>query len=142
MSAAQAFLAALATALNTDAGLKALLESGRGASLTPPLPAYLIEAPPDEPFPYLTFNIATDDSWDTSDGFGGELTADIHAFTQGLSAAANYALRDRAAAIATDPAWALSAANLVYCRPSSRRMLKEGQNIYHGVVSVRALIEL
>lgn len=141
MSPAEAFLAALSTALANDGALGALLASGRGVALSAPFPAYLEAAPPDEPYPYITFSIPSDNAWDVSEGFGAEALIDVHSWTRGTSPTANFALRSRIEAICRDPAWTLSGFNLVLCRPSARRMMGEDQQIFHGVVTLRVLIE-
>lgn len=138
---AEAFLAALATGLTTDAGLKTQLEALRGVTLSLPLPAYLISAPPDEPEPFLTFNVVSDDAWNVSEATGRELLVDVHAWTKGISATPCYGLNSRVRALCTDPAWTLTGANLIYCRPQRARLIPDEGDIYHGVVSVRALIE-
>lgn len=142
MSAAQAFLTGLAAAINADATLKTLLEAGRGVTLSAPLPVYLAVAPPDEPWPFLTFNIVADNAWDVSDGIGSEIIADVHIWTQAASPASNYALAARVEKILTDPAWALTAANLVFCRVQSRRCNADDGQSFHGTVTVRALVEV
>lgn len=139
--AESAFLAGLSTALAADTQLGALLAAELGSALSAPFPAFLMEAPADQPEPYITFNLATERAWHDSDGPGAELDVDVHVWTRGTSATPNFGIRARIKTMCFDPAWQLAGADLVYCRPDGGRCDKDGDG-FHGVVTLRALVRV
>lgn len=145
--AASAFLTALYGALGADTQLGALISAervaqGLGAAVSAaPFPAYLMEAPADEPEPFITYNIADERSWHDSDGPGAELIVDLHIWTRGTSPTPNFNIAARLKAMCFDPAWALSGASLVLCRTQGSHCDKDGDG-FHGVVTLRALVRV
>lgn len=130
-------LAAVFAAMDGDAALKTLLEAGRGAPLSAPLPIYPTKAPPDEPLPYITFNTVAEPSWDTSDSIGADVRFDIHGYA--ATEAEARALVERAAVLFTDPSLSLAGLTLIHCRRVDGRCDPDGEG-FHGVATIRTII--
>ena len=137
----EALLTAIYDALKADATLRTLIETYRGGPAPNPLPIYESAAPPDEPFPYLTFNEAADTDWDVSEAYGRELLIDLHAWTlTGSSLQARRLLR-RCELLLRDQALTMADANLVHLRAASIRTAVEDGTIRHGTLTLRAIVE-
>lgn len=139
MSSSIVLLTAIYDRLKADATLKTLIEAARGATLNTPLPIYLLQAPPDEPLPVITFNEVSRVAFDTSDSVGGEHTIDVHCYSGAASPKEAYDILARVEALLLDPAITLSGFSLVHCRLSSLRCDVDQDGSYHGVATFRAL---
>lgn len=141
MKEAEAFFVALLAGLEGDTGaggLIPLLTASHGV-LPNPKPIWADSAPPNAAQPYVTFNEASDNSWDTSDTQGGELLVDVHVWSEKPSRQEAVDLMNRIEDLCFDPAWTVSGFTLVYCRPARARCEADGEG-FHGVVTLSVII--
>lgn len=142
MKELNAFYPALLAALEGDTGaggVVPLLTTGHGGTLPNPKPIWLDAAPPNSAFPLVTFNEASDLSWDTSDTQGGEALVDVHVWSDKASRSEAAGLIARIETLCFDPAWAVSGFTLVHCRPAMQRIEADGEG-FHGVVTLKVII--
>ena len=125
--------------LEGDAPITALLTSQHGVTLPSPSPIWLDQAPPNSLYPLITFNEASDDSWDTSDTRGAELLIDVHVWTDAGPRANATDLLKAIETLCDDPAWTITGYTLVYCRPLRAKCDADGEG-FHGVVTLRVII--
>lgn len=131
-------LTAVYDALRADAALEVLLEAGRGVALSPPLPVYRAAAPPDEPFPFLVFDLVSSTPWDSSDREGVELRFDVSAYSQ-RSAAEAAGLMGRVHTILHDGALTITGATCVLIRRDGAATETDGQ-IHRARETFRAIV--
>lgn len=142
MKELEPFFAALLAALEGDTGAGGvipLLTAGHGGTLPTPKPIWADAAPPNSAQPLITFNEASDLSWDTSDTQGAEALVDVHVWTDKPSRAQAVDLMARIEDLCFDPAWTVSGFTLVYCRPERSRCEADGEG-FHGMVTLKVII--
>jgi hypothetical protein len=139
MSVSVALLTAIYDRLKADATLETLLEAARGTTLSAPLPIYLLQAPPNERLPVITFNEVVRAAFDTSDSIGGEHTIDVHCYSGAASPKEAYDILARVEALLTDPSMTVTGYSLVHCRLASLRCDVDPDGSYHGVATFRVL---
>lgn len=125
--------------LEGNATITSLLTAGHGGTLPSPSPIWADNAPPNSPNPLITFNEASDDSWDTSDTQGAELLVDVHVWTDQPSRSQATDLLEAIEQLCFDPAWTISGFTLVYCRPLRSRCEADGEG-FHGTVTLRVIV--
>ena len=142
MSASAELIKAIYVRLNGDATLKTLLETGRGTSLSLPLPIYANTAPPSEAFPYLTFNEVAANDFDTDTTYGREVQLDVHVWSYKQSPSETYGLLSRVETLLRGASLSLPAPYhpvLVRLERSAVELDEDGRT-FHGVATCRALI--
>lgn len=139
MSKSTAVLTAFYGAMKNASTLRTQLEAGRGGSLGNPLPVYLLQAPPDEPLPCVTFNEVSRTPLDTSDSLGGDHLIDVHVYSRAGSPKEAYDILGAIEDIFSDPSITVTGYTLLHCRPASIRCDVDQDGTYHGVASFRVL---
>lgn len=83
MKELNAFFPVLLAGLEGDVGTGSVIAQLTAAhgTLPSPKPIWADAAPADSAQPLITFNDASDVSWDTSDTQGAELLVDVHVWT-------------------------------------------------------------
>lgn len=139
MSFSTSLLTALFDLLKADSTLAGLLVApGRPVSSAPPI--YPVQAPPNAPTPFVTFNEVAGVAFDTSDSFGREHTIDVHAWSNGASPLEAYTILGQVETLLQDAALAVTEGSLVLIRLASVRCDVDGDGSYHGVATFRALV--
>jgi len=134
-----AFLTAVFAALDADTALRALFTAQGVANISTTRPIFLGVAPPDQAFPFVVFNIASDLAWDTADRRGQELRLDVTAYSRASEAAAR-ALIDQAITTLDDASLSPTGWRVVFIRRSASRVDSHGDH-WGARAEFRALIQ-
>lgn len=123
---------AIHAALTGDATLVALLGDTRVYD----------HAPPDVPFPYITFGRTSVYDWSTGTESGTEQLLTLHVWSKGKGNREVHALMDALSARLHDADLALNGHHLVNLRLEfSEVLFDEDQSVHHGLLRFRAVTE-
>jgi hypothetical protein len=99
-------------------------------------------APPDVPFPYVTFGRTSVYDWSTGTESGTEQLLTLHVWSKGKGKKEALALMDAVSARLNDAALALDGHHLVNLRLEfSEVLFDEEQSVHHGLLRFRAVTE-
>ncbi|MEX0955435.1 MAG: DUF3168 domain-containing protein [Rhizobiaceae bacterium] len=100
------------------------------------------QAPPDVPFPYVTFGRTSVYDWSTGTESGTEQLLTLHVWSKGKGKKEALALMDAISATLNDAALALDGHHLVNLRLEfSEVLFDEDQSVHHGLLRFRAVTE-
>ena len=123
---------AVHAALSGDAGVLALLGSARVYD----------HAPPNVPFPYITFGRTSIYDWSTGTESGTEQLLTLHVWSKGKGKKEAHALVDAVGQRLNDADLALDGHELVNLRLEfSEVRFDEDQSVHHGLLRFRAVTE-
>jgi hypothetical protein len=123
---------AIHAALAGDATLVALLGDARVYD----------HAPPDVPFPYITFGRTSVYDWSTGTESGTEQLLTLHVWSKGRGKKEAHDLMDAIGARLNDAALTLDGHQLVNLRLEfSEVLFDEDQSVHHGLLRFRAVTE-
>ncbi|MCB1453549.1 MAG: DUF3168 domain-containing protein [Rhizobiaceae bacterium] len=123
---------AIHAALSGDAGVLALLGGARVYD----------HAPPNVPFPYITFGRTSIYDWSTGTESGTEQLLTLHVWSKGKGKKEAHALVDAVGERLNDADLALDGHELVNLRLEfSEVRFDEDQSVHHGLLRFRAVTE-
>ena len=123
---------AIHAALSGDAGVLALLGGARVYD----------HAPPNVPFPYITFGRTSIYDWSTGTESGTEQLLTLHVWSKGKGKKEAHALVDAVGERLNDADLALDGHTLVNLRLEfSEVRFDEDQSVHHGLLRFRAVTE-
>ncbi len=123
---------AIHAALSGDAALVAALGGARVYD----------HAPPDVPFPYITFGRTSVYDWSTGTESGTEQLLTLHVWSKGKGKKEAHAVMDAIANSLNDASLALDGHELVNLRLEfSEVLFDEDQSVHHGLLRFRAVTE-